>query len=72
MAVQDGEKGGNDLLVAVEFTVAAGESGINIKNFHVPTQLGSGRKVRVCLTRPVFLSPLHPITLALALAHTTQ
>ena len=38
MAVQDGEKGGNDFLVtAVEFTVAAGESGINIKIFHVPT-----------------------------------
>ena len=33
MAVQDGEKGGYDLLVtAVEFTVT-GESGINIKNF---------------------------------------
>jgi len=33
MAVQDGEKGGNDLLVTTAGYTVAGESGTNIKKF---------------------------------------
>ena len=54
MAVQDGEKGGKDLLVTTAGYAVAGERGINIKIF---TCLQSWRRrTRVSLTRPVFLA----------------
>ena len=64
MAVQDGEKGGNDLLVtAVEFTVA-GESGINIK-FSRANTVGQRTKGQ-CLFDPAgftLSTPQHSLSL---------
>jgi hypothetical protein len=58
MAVQDGEKGGKDLLVTTAGYAVAGERGINIKIFTClqSSTAADEKSESQFLTRPVFLA----------------